>query len=92
MQLVEVSGAVRPIYASLAIIGLMRCSKQLRVCLWRCVWSVTYGRLCQWRTEGGVWGVQTPPPPPPKFRSFDKAAFDCKLSGKCLVFLFKHPN
>jgi hypothetical protein len=28
----------------------------------------------------------------PKFRSFDKAAFDCKLSGKCLVFLFQHPN
>ena len=33
--------------------------------------------------------VQTPPP---KFRSFDKAAFDGKLSGKCLVFLFQHPN
>ena len=34
----------------------------------------------QWRTEGGtgVWGVQ--PPPTPKFRSFDKAAFDCNLS------------
>ena len=30
--------------------------------------------------------------PPPKFRSFDKAAFDCKLSRKCLVFLFQHPN
>ena len=40
----------------------------------------------------GVWGVQPPPPHPPKFRSFDKAAFDCKLSGKCLVFLFQHPN
>ena len=38
------------------------------------------------------WGVQTLPPPLPKFRSFDKAAFDCKLSGKCLVFLFQHPN
>jgi hypothetical protein len=25
-------------------------------------------------------------PPPPKFPSFDKPAFDCKLSGKCLVF------
>ena len=23
---------------------------------------------------------------PPKFQSFDKAAFNCKLSGKCLVF------
>ena len=34
--------------------------------------------------RGGVWVVQTPP----KFRSFDTAAFDCKLSGKCLVFLF----
>ena len=30
--------------------------------------------------------------PPPKFRSFDTAAFDCKLSEKCLVFLFQHPN
>jgi len=37
--------------------------------------------------RGGL-GVQTPP----KFQSFDKAAFDCKLSGKCLVFLFQHPN
>jgi len=35
-------------------------------------------RTGQWRTE--------------KFRSFDKAAFDCKLNGKCLVFLFQHPN
>ena len=41
----------------------------------------------QWRTEGGVFK-----PPPPKFRSFDKAAFDCKLSGRCLVFLFQQPN
>jgi hypothetical protein len=31
-------------------------------------------------------------PPPPKFRSFDKIEPDCKLSGKCLVFLFQHPN
>ena len=30
--------------------------------------------------------------PPPKFRSFDKVEPDCKLSGKCLVFLFQHPN
>ena len=43
----------------------------------------------QWRTEGGL-GVQ--PAPPPKFRSFDKVEPDCKLSGKCLVFLFQHPN
>ena len=43
----------------------------------------------QWRTEGVGFGVFKPPP---KFRSFDKAAFDCKLSGKCLVFLFQHPN
>ena len=45
--------------------------------------------LYQWRTEGGGFGVLNPPP---KFQSFDKAAFDCKLSGKCLVFLFQHPN
>jgi hypothetical protein len=37
----------------------------------------------------GVGGVFKPAP---KFQSFDKAAFDCKLSGKCLVFLFQHPN
>ena len=41
--------------------------------------------------SGGGWGVK-PPTPHPKFRSFDTAAFDCKLSGKCLVFLFQHPN
>ena len=28
----------------------------------------------------------------PKFRSFDKVEPHCKLSGKCLVFLFQHPN
>jgi len=39
--------------------------------------------------RGGGFGVFKHPP---KFRSFDKAAFDCKLSGKCLVFLFQHPN
>ena len=27
----------------------------------------------QWRTEGGVWGVQPTPPPSSKFRSFDEA-------------------
>ena len=32
------------------------------------------------------------PPPPPKFLSFDKVEPDCKLSRKCLVFLFQHPN
>ena len=44
--------------------------------------------VLQRRTEGGVWWVQ---PPPPKFRSFNKFEPDCKLSGKCLVFLFQHP-
>ena len=53
--------------------------------------QVQYHAYIQWRTEGGIWGFQ-PPPLPPKFRNFDKAAFDCKLSGKCLVFLFHHPN
>ena len=41
----------------------------------------------QRRTEGGF-----KPPPPPEFRSFDKVEPDWKLSGKCLVFLFQHPN
>ena len=36
-----------------------------------------------------VGGVQ---PPPPKFLSFDNVEPDCKLSGKCLVFPFQHPN
>jgi hypothetical protein len=40
------------------------------------------------RRGGGDFGVQTPP----KFRIFDKVEPDCKLSGKCLVFLFQHPN
>ena len=52
--------------------------------------STKLRRCIQWRTERGFGGVQTPTPP--KFRSFDKAAFNCKLSGKCLVFLFQHPN
>jgi hypothetical protein len=39
--------------------------------------------------RGVVWGVQ---PPPPKFLSFDKVEPDCKLSGKCIVFLFQQPN
>jgi hypothetical protein len=46
----------------------------------------------QWRTEGGVWGVQ----PPPKFLSFEKAEpnsqFREKYTRNCLVFLFHHPN
>ena len=42
-----------------------------------------------WRTEGGFGGFN---PPPPKFRSFGKVEPDCKLRGKCLVFLFQHPN
>ena len=38
----------------------------------------------------GRFGVFNPPPP--KFRRFDKVEPDCKLSGKCLGFLFQHPN
>jgi hypothetical protein len=30
--------------------------------------------------------------PPPKILKFYKVEPDCKLSGKCLVFLFQHPN
>ena len=37
----------------------------------------------------GLGGLK---PPSPNFRSFDKVEPDCKLRGKCLVFLFQHPN
>ena len=30
--------------------------------------------------------------PTPASRKFDKVKPGCKLSGKCLVFLFQHPN
>ena len=40
--------------------------------------------------RGGVWGLQHSLPP--NFRSFGKVEPDCKLSGKCLVFLFQHPD
>ena len=29
---------------------------------------------------------------PPTSRKFVKVELECKLSGKCLVFLFQHPN
>ena len=38
--------------------------------------------------RGGFGGFN----PPLKFLSFDKVEPDCKLSGKCLVFLFQHGN
>ena len=64
----------------------LKCSKYLvfqfilrTLQMWR-----DYHRM-QWRTGGGST-------PPPKFRSFDIVEPDCKLSGKCLVFLFQHPN
>jgi len=40
--------------------------------------------------RGEVWGGGSNLPS--KFRSFGKVEPDCKLSGKCLVFLFHHPN
>ena len=62
----------------------------------KCQTEKNYIYTFQWHTEGvggwvgggevGGFGVFKPP------RSFDKAAFDCKLSRKCLVFLFQHPN
>ena len=52
---------------------------------------ISYDRQ-QWRTEGGGGGVFGVFKPPPKFRSFDKVEPDFKLSGKCLVFLFQHPD
>jgi hypothetical protein len=42
----------------------------------------------QWRMEGGGLGCSTPPEIP----KFYKVEPDCKLSGKCLVFLFQDPN
>ena len=45
-----------------------------------------YSPFSQWRTRGGSNH------PPLKFRNFDKVELDCKLSGKCLLFLFQHPN
>jgi hypothetical protein len=42
----------------------------------------------QWRTEGGLGGSKPPSPEMPKFYKVEP---DCKLSGKCLVFLFQHP-
>ena len=53
------------------------------------VWDVIRCGSVSGVPRGRGFGVFNPPP---KFRSFDKAAFDCKLSGKCLVFLFQHPN
>ena len=51
--------------------------------------KISYDTNIQWRTEGvGVFKQ----PPPSKFRSFDKVKPDCKLSGKCLVFLFQQTN
>ena len=46
--------------------------------------------IIQWRIGGmGLGGSNTPLP---KCRSSDKVEPDCKLSRKCLVFLFQHPN
>ena len=56
-----------------------------------CACAITFQTQSnQWRTEGGCGGSNISPPP--EFRSFDKFEPDCKLSGKCLVFLFQHPN
>ena len=38
----------------------------------------------------GVWGGSNTPPP--EILKFWQAEPDCKLSEKCLVFLFQHPN
>jgi hypothetical protein len=59
----------------------------------QCSHSVTHVCVCVCSgiPRGGGGGVN-PLPPPKKFQSFDKAAIDYKLSRKCLVFLFHHPN
>ena len=59
-------------------------TSQRTAVLMKIVLSVEYAEL-QWHTEeGGEFKT------PPKFRSFDKVEPDCKLSRKCLVFLFQH--
>ena len=45
----------------------------------------------QWCTEGGG-RLGRFNPPLPKFRSFDKVEPECKLGGKCLVFLIQQNN
>jgi hypothetical protein len=40
----------------------------------------------QWRTEGVVWGVQTPP----KFRNFDKAEPNSQFRGKYIINSLKY--
>ena len=42
--------------------------------------------------SGVLRGGEGQTPPPTTFRSYDKVKPDCKLSRKCLVFLFQHPN
>jgi hypothetical protein len=48
--------------------------------------------ICQGVPRGGRVFKPPPHPHPAKFRSFDKVEPDWKLSGKCLVFLFQHPD
>ena len=57
-------------------------------------WTLNHLHGCTVHAESGVpsGGLGVQRPLPPKFRSFDKVEPDCKLSGKCLVFLFQHPN
>jgi len=42
--------------------------------------------VLQWR----IWFRSSNPTP--TSRKSDRVKPDCKLSGKCLVFLFQHPN
>jgi hypothetical protein len=43
-----------------------------------------------WGRAGGWGGAKSPPPP--EIPQFYKVEPDCKLSGKCLVFVFQHRN
>jgi hypothetical protein len=76
--------------------SLLSALRSARRCFYAEVWVLEFSlgpvpfQGCPVAYRGGVWGVQTSPPP--KFRSFDKVETDCKLSGKCLVFLFQHPD
>ena len=50
---------------------------------------VTAATLSPVAYRGGFWGGSTPPPEIPKLWQVEP---DCKLSGKCLMFLFQHPK
>jgi hypothetical protein len=62
--------------------------KEYKTCSHSVHLGYTVAAQCSGVPRGVVWGGSTPP----KIPKFYKVEPDCKLSGKCLVFLFQHPN